>query len=217
MVPASPRATIGVRACRSLAAICLLLLGIGGCSHRRSVYRPIYPSQSAISAPCPSGNCGSVEGATSTISTSTQAIPRSEPGFQDSSGLSSPSAAPTPFGFGSGKDEEPTDLQPVAPPRGTTDPAATKTRGTIDEPEFLRPSDSTSSRDLNRPRIDSNTTRAGIVAPEAPAAGARSLPVENPDEPILAPPSQTSQKSRKSLLSPAKAGQSRKKPANLCE
>ena len=201
MVPAL-QASIGVRACRSLVLMSFLLFGLAllaGCSNRRNAYRPIYSTRSS-SADCPSGDCGTIVSSPSAV--------QSQPNYQSSPSGASP--APTPFGFGSNADEEPTDLQPVSPPKGTTGPGAARTKAIPAEPEFVRPGNTTSSRELSRPRIDSNTSRAGIVTPEAPASDTYTLPPENLEEPVLAPPSRTSQKSRKSLLSPAKAGQSRR-------
>ena len=169
-----------------------------GCSNRRSAYRPIY-FQGAKTAGCPSGDCGTVISSPSSSSL--------QPELQASPAAATP--VPTPFGFnGKSDDEQPTDLQPVVPPRSSADPNTNRTKGTPTEPEFDRPDSSSTSREANRPRIDDKSSRAGIVPPQSPASNSSNE--EQLDEPILAPPARTSLKSPKARIVPGQGGASRK-------
>jgi hypothetical protein len=192
----NPRFALSVRARRTLTLLGVLLAGLvleSGCSNRRSAYRPVFFNR-VRTVPCPSGDCGAAVAAPTVIQT--------QPGFRDPADVSAPAAAPTPFGFEKKADEEPTDLQPVTPPR-SSDADATRTNGMPAEPEFVRP-EGTSSRQLNRPRIDGEQPKAGIVTPAPPAAGP--APAEDADGPVLAPPERTSLKSSKGVLSPKRRG-----------
>jgi hypothetical protein len=200
-----PRFALSVRACQTLICLSTILLGLGlqtGCSNRRNAYRPIVFNR-ARSTSCPSGDCG-------TVVTSPTVI-RSQPGFGESVDAAAPNSGsnptPTPFGFEGSPNEEPTLLEPVTPPKSSTDPGATRTNGLPPEPALERP-EGTSSRQLNRPRIESSPTRAGVVTPAPPAAAP--APTEDADEPVLAPPSRTSLKSSQDRLSPQRRSLIRK-------